>query len=228
MIPVMVGGIVGFGAGYVAKKYYDENETEVNEQIDNGLKSVYEWFNLEPVSSVQVPKGLFPVQEWFDEKRVSLDKYLDSSNNKENKIQLEEEIVFDSLQQMKKKVYHDSFVDFTSFYQKIENADLGKIEYQNIEFDSKTYDEEIFDKVVQGNIKITTDLLFKANNLLNDMLINLEDVIKKSIDYNDFETREKELLKEAFSVARFIEKVCVNDSITEDVVVKFNSIISSL
>ena len=81
---------------------------------------------------------------------------------------------------------------------------------------------------MQNNIKITTDLLFKANNLLNDIVINLADVIKKKPDYNDFETREKELLKEAFSLARFIEKVCVNDSITEDVVVKFNSIISSL
>ncbi len=207
MLPVLLGGLVGLGAGYAIKKYYDENEIEVNDKIENCLTSI---------------------DEWFDEKGVALDKYLDSSNSKENKVQLEEEIVLGSLSQMKKKVYHDSFVDFVSIYGKIENVDLGKLEYQDTNFDSKAYGDEIFDKTVQNNIKITTDLLFKANNLLNDIVINLADVIKKNPDYNDFETREKELLKEAFSLARFIEKVCVNDSITEDVVVKFNSIISSL
>ena len=207
MLPVLLGGLVGLGAGYAIKKYYDENEIEVNDKIENCLTSI---------------------DEWFDEKSVALDKYLDSSNSKENKVQLEEEIVLGSLSQMKKKVYHDSLVDFISLYEKIENVDFGKLDYRDINFDSKAYGDEIFNKTVQNNIKITTDLLFKANNLLNDIVINLADIIKKSPDYNDFETREKELLREAFSLARFIEKVCVNDSITEDVVVKFNSIISSL
>ena len=189
MLPVLLGGLVGLGAGYAIKKYYDENEIEVNDKIENCLTSI---------------------DEWFDEKSVALDKYLDSSNSKENKVQLEEEIVLGSLSQMKKKVYHDSLVDFISLYEKIENVDFGKLDYRDINFDSKAYGDEIFNKTVQNNIKITTDL------------------IKKSPDYNDFETREKELLREAFSLARFIEKVCVNDSITEDVVVKFNSIISSL
>lgn len=129
---------------------------------------------------------------------------------------------------MKKKVYHDSFVDFISLYEKIENVDLGKLEYQEIDFVSKTYGQEIYDEMAQNNIKITTDLLFKANNLLGDIVMYLDEIIKQETNYERFRIKEKELLKEAFSLARFIQKVCVNESITEDVVVKFNNIISSI
>lgn len=129
---------------------------------------------------------------------------------------------------MKKKVYHDSFVDFINLYKKIENVDLGKLEYQEIDFDSKTYGEEIYDEMAQHNIKVTTDLLFKANNLLGDIVMHLDEIIKQETNYEKFRIKEKELLKEAFSLARFIQKVCVNDSVTEDVVVKFNNIISSI
>ena len=82
--------------------------------------------------------------------------------------------------------------------------------------------------MAQNNIKITTDLLFKANNLLGDIVMYLDEIIKQEINYEKFRIKEKELLKEAFSLARFIQKVCVNDSVTEDVVVKFNNIISSI
>ena len=61
MLPVLLGGLVGLGAGYAIKKYYDENEIEVNDKIENCLTSI---------------------DEWFDEKSVALDKYLDSIEGK--------------------------------------------------------------------------------------------------------------------------------------------------
>lgn len=207
MLPVILGGFAILGAGYVAKKIYEENQCEIDEKIENGLESI---------------------QEWFELKTEALDNYSFSIKNEKNKYQVEEEINVDNLQHMKKKVYHDSFVDFISLYEKIENVDLGKLEYQEIDFNSKTYGEEIYDEMAQNNIKITIDLLFKANNLLNDIVMYLDEIIKQETNYEKFRIKEKELLKEAFSLARFIQKVCVNDSITENVVVKFNNIISSI
>lgn len=207
MLPVILGGIAILGAGYVAKKVYEENQNEIDREIENGLEAI---------------------QEWFEAKTEALDNYTFSIKDEKNKYQVEEEINIDNLQHMKKKVYHDSFVDFISLYEKIENVDLGKLEYQEIDFASKTYGEEIYDEMAQNNIKITTDLLFKANNLLGDIVMYLDEIIKQETNYEKFRIKEKELLKEAFSLARFIQKVCVNESITEDVVVKFNNIISSI
>lgn len=207
MLPVILGGIAILGAGYVAKKVYEENQNEIDREIENGLEAI---------------------QEWFEAKTEALDNYTFSIKDEKNKYQVEEEINIDNLQHMKKKVYHDSFVDFISLYEKIENVDLGKLEYQEIDFTSKTYGQEIYDEMAQNNIKITTDLLFKANNLLGDIVMYLDEIIKQEINYEKFRIKEKELLKEAFSLARFIQKVCVNESITEDVVVKFNNIISSI
>ena len=207
MLPVILGGIAILGAGYVAKKVYEENQNEIDREIENGLEAI---------------------QEWFEAKTEVLDNYTFSIKDEKNKYQVEEEINIDNLQHMKKKVYHDSFVDFISLYEKIENVDLGKLEYQEIDFASKTYGQEIYDEMAQNNIKITTDLLFKANNLLGDIVMYLDEIIKQETNYERFRIKEKELLKEAFSLARFIQKVCVNESITEDVVVKFNNIISSI
>ena len=207
MLPVILGGIAILGAGYVAKKVYEENQNEIDREIENGLEAI---------------------QEWFEAKTEALDNYTFSIKDEKNKYQVEEEINIDNLQHMKKKVYHDSFVDFISLYEKIENVDLGKLEYQEIDFASKTYGQEIYDEMAQNNIKITTDLLFKANNLLGDIVMYLDEIIKQEINYEKFRIKEKELLKEAFSLARFIQKVCVNESISEDVVVKFNNIISSI
>ena len=47
-------------------------------------------------------------------------------------------------------------------------------------------------------------------------------------DYESFDIKEQELIKEAFLLAKFIQKVCISDDLTEDVVVKFNNIISNI
>ena len=142
MLPIILGGMAVLGAGYVAKRIYEENQYEIDEKIEEGLETI---------------------QEWFEAKTEALDNYSFSIKKEEDKYQVEEEINLDNLQHMKKKVYHDSFVDFISLYEKIENVDLGKLEYQEINFDSKPYGQEIYDEMAQHNIKVTTDLLFKAN-----------------------------------------------------------------
>ena len=129
---------------------------------------------------------------------------------------------------MKQKVYHDSFVDFINFYKKLDNVDLGKLDFIQLDFSNKNVDEEISDETVQQNIKVTIDLLFKANNILSDITLNLNQTLKDEFDYETFNINQQKLIKEAFLLAKFIQKVCISDDLAEDVVVKFNNIISNI
>ena len=97
-----------------------------------------------------------------------------------------------------------------------------------LEISNSSLDEEIIDETVKQNIKVTIDLLFKANNILSDIVLNLNESLKDKFDYESFDIKEQELIKEAFLLAKFIQKVCINDDLAEDVVVKFNNIISNI
>ncbi|MCG3688805.1 hypothetical protein [Aliarcobacter butzleri] len=209
ILPFLIGGAIGTVAGVVLKDVYDEKD-DINQTFDDKISTV---------------------DEWLDKKFVALDKYKDTLyEDEENHFSnsIEEEIIFQSLIEMKKRVYHDSFISFVDFYKKLENVDLGDLEYEEIDFSTVVLDEQIYDRNIQNNIKITTDLLFKANNLLNDIVLNLGESIKETVDYQKFSVKTKEVIKEAFSLAKFIQKVCINENLSEDVVVKFSNIISNI
>lgn len=210
VLPFLIGGALGAVAGVAIKKYYDENDIEIHEKLENSLMGI---------------------EEWLDEKLVALDKYMDSLNLNDDEAKTfskSNEHSLKKLQEMKQKVYHDSFVDFINFYKKLDNVDLGKLEFIQLEFSNKNIDEEIVDETVKQNIKVTIDLLFKANNILSDITLNLNQTLKDEFDYKTFNINQQQLIKEAFLLARFIQKVCINEDVTEDVVVKFNNIISDL
>ncbi len=211
VLPFLIGGALGTVAGVALKKYYDDNEYEIHEKLENSL------INLE---------------EWLDEKSVALDKYMDSLNLNDDEAKTfsksNETFDFQKLQEMKQKVYHDSFVDFINFYKKLDNVDLGKLDFIQLEFSNKNIDEEIVDETVKQNIKVTIDLLFKANNILSDITLNLNQTLKDDFDYEKFNINQQKRIKEAFLLAKFIQKVCINEDVAEDVVVKFNNIISDL
>lgn len=210
VLPFLIGGALGTVAGVVLKTYYEERDDEINEKLEDGLMNI---------------------EEWLDEKLVVLDKYKDSLNlnDDENIISsTSKEHSLKKLQDMKQKVYHDSFVDFINFYKKLDNTDLGKLEFMQLEISNSNLDEEITDETLKQNIKVTIDLLFKANNILSDIVLNLNESLKDEFDYESFDIKEQELIKEAFLLAKFIQKVCMSDDLAEDVVVKFNNIISNI
>ena len=210
VLPFLIGGALGAVAGVALKKYYDENDIEIHEKLENSLMDI---------------------EEWLDEKLVALDKYKDSLNlnDDENTISsTSKEHILKKLESTKQKVYHDSFVDFMNFYKKLDNVDLGKLDFIQVEFSNSNLDKEIIDETVKQNIKVTIDLLFKANNILSDIVLNLNESLKDKFDYESFDIKEQELIKEAFLLAKFIQKVCMSDDLTEDVVVKFNNIISNI
>ena len=210
VLPFLIGGALVTVAGVVLKTYYEERDDEINEKLEDGLMNI---------------------EEWLDEKLVVLDKYKDSLNlnDDENIISsTSKEHSLKKLQDMKQKVYHDSFVDFINFYKKLDNTDLGKLEFMQLEISNSSLDEEITDETLKQNIKVTIDLLFKANNILSDIVLNLNESLKDEFDYESFDIKEQELIKEAFLLAKFIQKVCMSDDLAEDVVVKFNNIISNI
>ena len=209
VLPFLIGGALGAVAGVAIKKYYDENDIEIHEKLENSLMDI---------------------EEWLDEKLVVLDKYKDSLNlnDDENTISLtSKEHILKKLESTKQKVYHDSFVDFMNFYKKLNNVDLGELEFTQVIFISKSEDY-VENEITEENLKIAIDLLFKANNILSDIVLNLNKTLKDNYDYKSFDIKEQELIKEAFLLAKFIQKVCINDDLTEDVVVKFNNIISNI
>ncbi len=209
VLPFLIGGALGAVAGVAFKKYYDENDIEIHEKLENSLMGI---------------------EEWLDEKLVALDKYKDSLNlnDDENTISLtSKEHILKKLESTKQKVYHDSFVDFMNFYKKLNNVDLGELEFTQVIFISKSEDY-VENEITEENLKIAIDLLFKANNILSDIVLNLNESLKDNYDYESFDIKEQELIKEAFLLAKFIQKICISDDLTEDVVVKFNNIISNI
>ena len=206
VLPFLIGGALGAVAGVAIKKYYDENDIEIHEN------------------------SLMDIEEWLDEKLVALDKYKDSLNlnDDENTISLtSKEHILKKLESTKQKVYHDSFVDFMNFYKKLNNVDLGELEFTQVIFISKSEDY-VENEITEENLKIAIDLLFKANNILSDIVLNLNKTLKDNYDYKSFDIKEQELIKEAFLLAKFIQKVCISDDLAEDVIVKFNNIISNI
>ncbi|MCT7536005.1 hypothetical protein N5T95_10810 [Aliarcobacter cryaerophilus] len=209
VLPFLIGGALGTVAGVVLKTYYEERDDEINEKLEDGLMNI---------------------EEWLDEKLVALDKYKDSLNlnDDENTISLtSKEHILKKLEITKQKVYHDSFIDFMNFYKKLDNVDLGKLEFTQVIFISKS-EYYVENEITEENLKIAIDLLFKANNILSDIVLNLNESLKDNYDYESFDIKEQELIKEAFLLAKFIQKVCISDDLTEDVVVKFNNIISNI
>ena len=209
VIPFLIGGALGTVAGVALKKYYDENDIEIHEKLENSLMDI---------------------EEWLDEKLVVLDRYKDSLNlnDDENTISLtSKEHILKKLESTKQKVYHDSFVDFMNFYKKLNNVDLGELEFTQVIFISKSEDY-VENEITEENLKIAIDLLFKANNILSDIVLNLNKTLKDNYDYKSFDIKEQELIKEAFLLAKFIQKVCISDDLAEDVIVKFNNIISNI
>ena len=142
VLPFLIGGALGTVAGVVLKTYYEERDDEINEKLEDGLMNI---------------------EEWLDEKLVALDKYKDSLNlnDDENTISLtSKEHILKKLESTKQKVYHDSFVDFMNFYKKLNNVDLGELEFTQVIFISKSEDY-VENEITEENLKIAIDLLFK-------------------------------------------------------------------
>lgn len=207
VLPFLIGGALGTVVGVAIKKYYDENDIEIHEKLENSLMDI---------------------EEWLDEKLVVLDRYKDSLNlNKDQISSSKTDSYLQKLEITKQKVYHDSFIDFMNFYKKLDNVDLGKLEFTQVIFISKS-EYYVENEITEENLKIAIDLLFKANNILSDIVLNLNESLKDNYDYESFDIKEQELIKEAFLLAKFIQKICISDDLTEDVVVKFNNIISNI
>ena len=206
VLPFIIGGVVGAVAGVALKKYYDENDEAIKDKFENSLINI---------------------EEWLDEKLVILDKYKDSLNLNDNNLSFsnQEKFYLKKLQNVKQKVYNDSFSDFLNFYKKLNNIDLEKLDFIQLDFSNSDLQEENIDDILKQNIKLTIDILFKSNNILKEIVLNLKKVLKDDFNYESFDNRDKELIKEALCLAKFIQYILNNDKIDGDVGIIFNNII---
>lgn len=132
------------------------------------------------------------------------------------------------LDKMKTRVYHDSFIKFLDFYDNLKNADLGKLYFIELNPFNIEYKEFFTNEFIENNIKVTVDLLFKANNILENILVNLNQNIDINFDYNSLDIKQQFKVKDAYLLASYIQKVCLSRDLSEDMIVKFNNIISDL
>ena len=105
---------------------------------------------------------------------------------------------------------------------------MEKLDFIHLDFSNSYLQEENIDDILKQNIKFTIDILFKANNILKEIVLNLKKVLKDDCNYESFDNRDKELIKEALCLAEFIFHICKNDNVDEDIVVKFNNIILNI
>ena len=45
VLPFLIGGALGAVAGVAIKKYYDENDIEIHEKVENSLMAIEEWLD---------------------------------------------------------------------------------------------------------------------------------------------------------------------------------------
>ena len=69
-------------------------------------------------------------------------------------------------------------------------------------------------------------LLFMHTFQKSDYIEPNNEIIK--VNYENFNLKEQELIEEAYIITDLIEKVSTNKDLAEDVVVKFNNIISGI
>src|SRR5574344_2023888 len=95
------------------------------------------------------------------------------------------------LDKMKTRVYHDSFIKFLDFYGNLKNVDFAKLEFIELNPFDMEYKEFFTNEFIEHNIKVTVDLLFKANNILENILINLNQNIDEKFDYKSLDIKQQ-------------------------------------
>ena len=198
MLPLIIGGAALFGAGYVAKKMYDSYD-----EYENGC--------YEDEDTVKEEDELWRINDWLDEKQVALDKLIDDNSSSNDTISLDEEYAFENLIQAKKRAYLGSFIKFLELNEKTINSNLPRIEFIDIDFSKENLDKEGYKEI--NKLSAISDVLTKSDNLLIDLNTNIGEILNKKEDFNEFSLIEQRVFKEAYSLAEFIQKFCVKNSL---------------
>lgn len=179
VLPFLIGGALGAVAGVALKKYYDENDIEIHEKLEDSLMNI---------------------EEWLDEKLVALDNYLDSLDD--------DMIDFVKFYDTKKSVYKDSFLSFANYFNSLENTNLDIFDIKDMKiFETKIIDEN--SNQDETIIYDYTEKLESYNEVLNSILKALQNDKDENLDFTKFSDKKRVLVNEAYSLAKEIESICL-------------------
>ena len=177
------------------------------------------------------------------------DRKIVENDMRELRLTLRRYANIEDLNSMKEYVYNDSFRMFCEFYNDIQNINLGELEFKEFDFPNfiieNNYDIE---NELKDNAKVLTNLLFEAHYILKDIsagmklvFINSEldefkDILLKlnnNTNNNDFQdnfynfkslsSQYQEIIIKIFSLAKFVQKICFNDNLSNEIVEEFSN-----
>lgn len=155
----------------------------------------------------------------------------------------------EDLNSMKEYVYNDSFRMFCEFYNDIQNINLGELEFKEFDFPNFIIENKSdIENELKDNAKVLTNLLFEVHYILKDIsagmklvFINSEldefkDILLKlnnNTNNNDFQdnfynfkslsSQYQEIIIKIFSLAKFVQKICLNDNLSNEIVEEFSN-----
>ena len=214
VLPFLIGGALGAVAGVALKKYYDENDIEIHEKLENSLMDI---------------------EEWLDDKQVALDKYLDKLEpNKDllNSVTTSEKLDLKALDDLRITVYKSSFTDFANYFNSlnINNKNLSKFNLKEDLQEVLIFQDESYeiDKPAVMNLKNNkfligtqyevnqgVEFLNKSNKILESINLALKQDANDEVDFIKFSKEKQNLISEGYDLAKKIEKLCIAQELND-------------
>lgn len=134
-----------------------------------------------------------------------------------------------NLFRLKNRVYNETFKSYIFIFNQIKNINFSsKIKYEDIDFTTYVLDKNIDSFLLQENIYFTGEELKSLDRELNQRLQKLSEIVTNCNDYFKLNKENKELVKESYFYARYIQIVCTKDYYKDFLnnLFEFDSIIS--
>ncbi|MGJ0298974.1 hypothetical protein NG744_08495 [Aliarcobacter cryaerophilus] len=117
-----------------------------------------------------------------------------------------------NLFRLKNRVYNETFKNYVYIFKQIKNINFSiNIKYENIDFSTVIIDKNINNSSFQDNISVVIDTLDFLNDELNEKIQKLNEIIAICKDYSKLKKEEKELIKDSYFFARYIQILCTTN-----------------
>ena len=117
-----------------------------------------------------------------------------------------------NLFRLKNRVYNKTFKNYICIFKQIKNINFYiNIKYENIDFSTVIIDKNINNPSFQDNISVVIDTLDFLNDELNEKIQKLNEIIAICKDYSKLKKEEKELIKDSYFFARYIQILCTTN-----------------
>ena len=117
-----------------------------------------------------------------------------------------------NLFRLKNRVYNETFKSYIFIFNQIKNINFSsKIKYEDIDFTTIIIDKNINNPSFQDNISMSFDTLDFLNDELNEKTQKLKEIIAICKDYSKLKKEDKEVVKDSYFFARYIQILCTTN-----------------